>query len=208
LGKRRHWPRVVVLHRRARDFLDAPDARAQRRFQLLVELRRVAIRRQEEISIDALEIAFDRFAPHDPLDGIDRRGVAVGGELRAFLAVQPFDLVPPVIHRGDQVRGRARGHAATDRPVVDDDDGASLLRKQISGRDARDAGATTHTSARALPANGSRTGTGKAIQGERIGGLSFMEYLARSRKTSHEPAAFGNNADTGGQTFEAPLPRR
>src|SRR6185369_8956014 len=56
---------------------------------LLLQQHRVVAWREEQIAIDALELAVNPFPGHDRLDLIDRSAVTLGYTARAVLAVQP-----------------------------------------------------------------------------------------------------------------------
>lgn len=97
--------------------------------------------REEQVAVEAPEVARDALARDDVLDPIDGGGMAFRGQPRAALAVQALDCEKPVVDRIDEVRGRGAGHAAADRPILQDDDGLPNLGKQIGSGETRDTGA-------------------------------------------------------------------
>src|SRR5256885_817106 len=88
----------------ARQPLDAGEADLMRGIALLIEQRRRIARREEEIAVDALEVAADRGLTLDRLDAIDRGGVARGGETRIVDAAQPDQFAPAVVERVREMR--------------------------------------------------------------------------------------------------------
>ena len=89
--------------------------------------------RDEEVSVQALEVAFNLLFRDDRLDAVNRSRVALGGETRAALAVQTLQLEVAVVERVDEVRGRPARHAAADGPVIEYDNGLALAREQVRG---------------------------------------------------------------------------
>jgi hypothetical protein len=57
----------------------------------------------EQVAIDAPEVAIDALVPRDGLDPIDGRGVALGGQATAVLAVDLLDLGEAVVDCVGQV---------------------------------------------------------------------------------------------------------
>lgn len=76
-------------------------------------------------------MAVDTLGGDDMLDFIDRGGVALGGNPRAFGAMQLFEFNKTVIQGAGQVRG-ASGFAASDVAAVQHDHLRALARQQIS----------------------------------------------------------------------------
>ena len=116
-----------------------PDA--MRRRQLGVEHVDAIGAAEEEIAVDALEIAVDVFGADDLLDLFDGRAMALHDETRALVAVDVLEHVDAVVHRVGEMRGRAAGFAAADCAVVDDDDFLPGFCEQICGGQSGDSGA-------------------------------------------------------------------
>jgi hypothetical protein len=122
------------------------QARAVRRFELALERRALVAFGEEQVAVDAREVAVDALLPHDGLDAVDRRGMAVGGEARAFAAVQLLDLEVAVIERVGEVR---RWSSASCRPRPARRRARDLLARAGEGVRGRHAGIpapTTQTS--------------------------------------------------------------
>src|SRR2546423_1166395 len=106
---------------------------------------------QEQVSLDALELAIDVFHRGNALDAVNRRHVTLSGNARAFLAVNLFDLVETVIECGGEVRGGAARLTPPRWAVPDEADCASGAGQQVSRRHARYASADdTHVHAQVL----------------------------------------------------------
>jgi hypothetical protein len=133
--------RVETVDGRGAHPFEPLDAGAQRRLVFAQQLVGVAARRQEEIAVEALEVAVDLLVRDDGADRLDGGGVALRGEPRAVGAVQPLDLVVAIVQRGGEVGGRGRGHAAADGPMVQNDYALPFLGEKVGARHARDAGA-------------------------------------------------------------------
>ena len=96
---------------------------------------------EEQVAVEAREVAVDALLAHDGLDAVDRRGVAVGGEPRALAAVQLLDLEVAVVEHVGEVRGGRLRHAAGDRAVVEHRHLLARAGEQVGGGQAGDAGA-------------------------------------------------------------------
>lgn len=115
------------------------DAGTQRRITLALEELGLLAVREEEISVQPLEVALDPLGRDVALDQVDRRSVTLRGEARALRAMQMLELVIAVVDGGDEVCGRPTRLAATDRAVVDDHDALAFPRQKICRGQARDA---------------------------------------------------------------------
>jgi hypothetical protein len=109
--------------------------------QLAVEICLVVFGRAKKVAVQSREIAGDALARHDALDAIDRRGVALGGEPRAALAMEPLEIHEAIVQRIDEVRRRRAGLPAADRAVFDDHHRFPNLGKQISSGESGDTSA-------------------------------------------------------------------
>ena len=65
------------------ELLDARQAGAVRGLELVVEHLSVVVAAEEEVAVEAREVAVDLLVADDRLDAVDGRRVAVGGEPRA-----------------------------------------------------------------------------------------------------------------------------
>ena len=106
--------------RRARDFLDH-DPREARGIVLFVEhVWRVAFGEKEK-AIEPSEAAFDVVRAHELFDEVDRGRVRRGGNARVLVAVHARDLDVAIVDLAGEMRGGARGLAASDLSIVDDE---------------------------------------------------------------------------------------
>jgi hypothetical protein len=64
--------------------------------------------------------------------------MAAGGQFGAALAVQPLELVVPVVECVREMRGRVMCLSRTDGAIVDHDDRLALEREHVRHRDTRD----------------------------------------------------------------------
>ena len=69
--------------------------------------------------IQPREIARDLLAPHDLVDALDRRAVAVSGHPDRCRAVQLLELEVAIVEHVRQMAGRHARHAGNERPVVE-----------------------------------------------------------------------------------------
>ena len=95
----------------------------------------------EQIAIDAGEVAVDLLTPDDRLDLGDSLMMALCDQGCARDAMQSFEVDVAFVEERREMRRRPRGLAATDRTIVEDDDGTALALQKIGGGEARDAGA-------------------------------------------------------------------
>jgi hypothetical protein len=109
------------------------------RGELAVERgRRVALG-EEQVAVDAREVAVDLLLARDRLDAVDGGAMALGGEADPALAVDLLQLEIEVVHLVAEVGARPAGHAAANRPVVEHGDAHAGLRQQVRGRHSCDA---------------------------------------------------------------------
>ena len=87
--------------------------------------------RQEQVAVNAEEVAVDPFFVRDRLDQVDGRGVALGGKPGPVLAVDLLDLDVAVIDGVGQVGGRALSLSAGDGAVIQHDDALALAGEQV-----------------------------------------------------------------------------
>jgi hypothetical protein len=139
IGEAERRAEVVSVVRDALDVLDFGQAGAVRGAEFLAELLGGLARRDEEVAVEALEVAVNLLFVDDLLDEVNGRRVALGGEARAAPAVEAFEFVEAVVEGVREVRRRARSLAARERAVVQDDDGLALSRQEVSRRQSRDA---------------------------------------------------------------------
>src|SRR5438046_5785681 len=104
-----------------------------RRLQLAIQDRPWFTRRNEEVAVQALEIAFDPLVLDDSLDAIDRRGVTLGSEPSGFFSVQSPQLEVTIVEGVHQMGGGATGLPSPQWPVVQDHDRLAFPTEQISG---------------------------------------------------------------------------
>jgi hypothetical protein len=114
------------------------EAGPPRRVQLAVEDVGRVSGRDEEIAVHALEVAGDLLAGSDGLDAVDGGGVALRGQLRAPLPVQPLQDEEAIVEGAGEVGGGAARLAAADGAVVEHDHLAAFAREQVGGGQARD----------------------------------------------------------------------
>src|SRR2546423_15611186 len=101
--------------------------------QFVVEHLHLPLRMEEEITVEALELAINLLGVDDLFDLVNRRGVTLGRDARALFTKETFKLVEAIIERVRQMRGGARGHAAARGAVVKYDDAAARAREQVGG---------------------------------------------------------------------------
>jgi hypothetical protein len=95
---------------------------------------------REQEPVESLEVAVDVFLDRRLLDAVDGGGMAFSHDARAVQAVMALDFHVAIVDRVREVRRRALRHSAADLAVVDDDDGATLTRERVRGRQTADAG--------------------------------------------------------------------
>ena len=79
---------AIPAVRRALDEAHVFQAGAVHGVELALECLALVALSEEEIAVEPREVAVDVLAPHDFVDALDRRAVAVGGHPDRFLAVQ------------------------------------------------------------------------------------------------------------------------
>src|SRR5688500_5503320 len=94
--------------------------------QGLVELVLAGVRGGEEVAVEPLESARDRFPLDDLFDAGDGGGVAGDGEPGALLAVHTLELDEPLVEDVAQMRGRAGGLLTADPVEIEDRDRAAF----------------------------------------------------------------------------------
>src|SRR4051794_5701147 len=95
--------------------LDVSQTGAVHSLELTLEIGDGAAGRKKQVPVGAREIAIDVFFAHDRFDTIDCSRVAGSAETRTFFTEHFFEVEIAIVERGDEVRGRASGHAAADR---------------------------------------------------------------------------------------------
>src|SRR4029079_3902418 len=93
----------------------------------------------EEVTVHPREIARDVGLGDGRLDAVDGGGVALAGQARPGFAVYLREVMEAIVESAREMRGRASRLASADGAVVEDDDGASLLREKVRGGEAGDA---------------------------------------------------------------------
>ena len=74
---------------------------------LFVEHAFSIVTAEEEIAVDAHEVAVDPFFAYDLLDAVDRRAVALDDATRTLVAVHVLEDVNAIVHCVRQVRRRS-----------------------------------------------------------------------------------------------------
>jgi len=100
--------------------------------------RRVALG-EEEVAVQAREIAVDALSRDDGVDALDGLGMALRRQARAFAPVQLLDLEIAVVVHVRQMPGAHLRHAARDRAVVEHRHRLPRLGEQVGGRHSGDA---------------------------------------------------------------------
>jgi hypothetical protein len=139
-GKVQARAALEALHRRARELLHG-ETGAPGGVELFVEIALVFVGREKQVAAHAAEPGVDPFLFADAFDLVDRRAMALGGEARALVAVQPDHLGVAVVDHRREVGGRHAGLAVPGRAVVDQGDRSPFSAEEVGGRDAGDAGA-------------------------------------------------------------------
>ena len=128
---------AIPAVRRALDEAHVFQAGAVRGVELALERLALVALSEEEIAVEPREVAVDVLAPHDFVDALDRRAVAVGGHPDRFRAVQLLQLVVAVIEHVGEVAGRHARHAGDERAVVEHGDRQAGLGEVVGGAEAR-----------------------------------------------------------------------
>ena len=97
--------------------------------------------REEKVTIEPFEIAIDALVTNVGLDAIDRGRMTLGGQAGAVFAMQPFNFNVAVVHGVRKMGRGALSLTSTYQPVIYDNHRFALTGKQVSGRQAGDAGA-------------------------------------------------------------------
>ncbi len=124
-------PGIEGRERRTSHHLDVLQSGPMRGLELLVQQLPGLPGRQEQVAVDAEEVAVDPFVVRDRLDPVDGRGVALGGKPGPVLAVDLLDLDVAVIDGVGQVGGRALRLSAGDGAVIQHDDALALAGEQV-----------------------------------------------------------------------------
>jgi len=128
-AKRR--PAVPEAERNAIDDLGVVDSGAMRCFELSLELLSLGVAAEKEVAFDTLKIAVDVLHGGNRLDAMDRRHVTLGSESRAFLTVNPRNVVVAIVQGRREVSGSATGFATTNRSIIYENNRATRAREQV-----------------------------------------------------------------------------
>jgi hypothetical protein len=112
-----------------------------RRRELFLQLFPFGVTAEEEIAVDALEVAVDILHRHNAFDSVDGGHVTFSGDACAILPVHLLDPVVAVVERGREMRGSAPGFAASNRAIVDQDHSTTGASEEVRRCHAGDAGA-------------------------------------------------------------------
>jgi len=110
-----------------------------RRRELAIEELLLIVWREEQVSVEPLEITVNLLLFHNRFDLIDGGAVTLGREPRPALSMQALDFEVAIINGVAQVSGGDSGHATRDLAVVDDNNGFACFGEQVRGRKAGDA---------------------------------------------------------------------
>jgi hypothetical protein len=111
-----------------------------RRLELLVEDVGGVAAAEEEIAIQANEIAVDVLALHRRLDEVDRRAVALRGDAAGVHATRLLQRREAIVERVRQMRRRPTGLAAPHLLLVEHDDALAGDGERIRHAESGDAG--------------------------------------------------------------------
>src|SRR4051794_29743544 len=112
-----------------------------RRLALIVELGRIASRRQKQKTVQPLKVAVDLLARRNAFDAIDGGCMAAVELAGALGAAPPGQFGKAIVTGRCQMRRGACRHAAADLAAIEHDDIASVLSQFKSGGEAGDAAA-------------------------------------------------------------------
>src|ERR1043166_7763717 len=102
--------------------------------ELVVEWIDRVFRSAEKKAVNPLEIAVDLFNRYDLVDLVDRGGVTVRRQTRAFLTVQLFDFKISIVESiGEMGSGSAR-HTTATQTVIQHYDRSAFSTQQVGRR--------------------------------------------------------------------------
>src|SRR4051812_7386497 len=139
-GEAQRRPAVPEAEWDAVDDLGVVDSSAMGRLELALEILARLLAAEEQVALDALEVALDVFHRRNGFDAVNRRHVALGGDAGAFLAMHFLDVEVPVVGRGGGGGGGTAALPPADRAVIDYHYGAPGPREQVGGRQTGNAG--------------------------------------------------------------------
>jgi hypothetical protein len=128
-------------HRRAIDEVDTHDSGAAGGRGLELQKRQIGGGRGEQVSVDTLEVAFDRFTIDGAFNGIDTGGMAFGGESGALRSVNSLELDITLIEGDGEMGGRSTSLAAPRLSVIQNDDAAAMQKQSVRDRESGNPGA-------------------------------------------------------------------
>jgi hypothetical protein len=107
--------------------------------EFLVEQRDFSPGAEEQVAVQALEVAVDALLARDLLDAVNGGGLGLVDLPRLVETPQLDQLVVPVVEFGGEVGGGTRRHAPADRATIKHHDGAAGAGELAGDREAGDA---------------------------------------------------------------------